>query len=888
MRTPTCPAPAEGPTGRFPYPWRVPGAASVALIALLAGGSTARADLAFAPPSFLPGDALIGAPAGMQVEVDVARGGDVFLAVWSDGRTTPNDFYPFATEGSGTDVWGALLDDAGNPIGAGPFLIDARFGDQVEPRVAWNGEAWLVVWKQEIAALPTYEELRATRVAPDGTVLDATSIPVHSGQSFYNDAVVEGGGGEWVVLFQVNGPTDGLRAVRIAGDGTVANPGGLSVVDTLFLLDFDLAFAGDEWMIVWGGTFDPPRARRYTPDLQPIGTSVLPFADRVATDGTDFLVVWASGPPPGATVKGVLVGHGGLVGSPFTLFTGGNQAGTCCADATWDGTYYWISWGGPRLARVTSSGQVLDPGGFAVAPAAQHFSAPRFEGVPTGGVRLVYNDGSNGAAFPKDVYTGRVSPDRVLSDETLVSRGAPAQLESDFAEGDGIHLIVFASRVSDGGRILAHRLDDTGIALDPEPIEVATGPIPGEGVPTLGAPAAAWNGSVFMITWSDGLEIHHRRLLPDGTFLDATPKVVMDGRDPDVAAVGQVFLVVGLDFLLDNPEWQATHSMRVDGATGANLDGQPNALGGFAIFARYPHVVSWNDRWLAVWQRNLSHDEPAAGTTAAFVHADGTTPGLIEVPLGWRPDVAVSDDRALFVAVTNTVASATTDLRAQLMAADGSFVGSTFPISTAADKQLRPAVTWNGTEFVVAWEDKRNAAIYFDERTDVYGCRVDATGNVLDPVGVPLAVEPEPELQPAFASIGGTTLLAVSAFRPDSELAAYRVAIRTSGNASTGVPDAIGISALRLLGARPNPARSATTIRFQGAPGQPYSVRIFDAGGRLLRTLAENRRFPAGGAPVDQPWDGRDEQGRAVGSGVFFYRLETPTQAAAGKLVLLQ
>ena len=71
---------------------------------------------------------------------------------------------------------------------------------------------------------------------------------------------------------------------------------------------------------------------------------------------------------------------------------------------------------------------------------------------------------------------------------------------------------------------------------------------------------------------------------------------VMDGHDPDVAAVGQVFLVVGLDFLSGNPEWQATHSMRVDGETGATLDREPNALGGFVIFARHPHVVSWGDR----------------------------------------------------------------------------------------------------------------------------------------------------------------------------------------------------------------------------------------------------------------------------------------------------
>jgi hypothetical protein len=56
----------------------------------------------------------------------------------------------------------------------------------------------------------------------------------------------------------------------------------------------------------------------------------------------------------------------------------------------------------------------------------------------------------------------------------------------------------------------------------------------------------------------------------------------------------------------------------------------------------------------------------------------------------------------------------------------------------------------------------------------------------------------------------------------------------------------------------------------------------------LLRTLVEDRLFPTGDAPIDVRWDGHDDAGRAVGSGVFFYQLQTPTNAASGKLVLLK
>ncbi len=374
-----------------------------------------------------------------------------------------------------------------------------------------------------------------------------------------------------------------------------------------------------------------------------------------------------------------------------------------------------------------------------------------------------------------------------------------------------------------------------------------------------------------------------------GRVLDADPLTVMTGHDPDVAAVGQVFLVVGLDFLNDNPHWQATHSMRVDGVTGQNLDAVPNALGGFAIFARHPHVVSWGDRWLAIWQRNLSHDDTIGGTTAAIVNSDGTTPGLIDVPLGWRPDVAVSGDRALFVAVTNTIASATTDLEGQIMAADGSFIGSSFLISAAPDKQLMPAVTWNGSEFVVAWEDKRNSVIYFDERTDVFGARVATDGTVLDPNGVPLANESLPEVRPALVSVGGSTLLAVSAFRPEPGLGAFRLGVRPSGNTATAVADLpnAATSGIRLHGARPNPAHGSTAIRFESGRRTPVSVRIFDSAGRLVRTLADRRAVEAN-TPTDVRWNGRDDSGRAVGSGVFFYELRSSEATARGKVVLLR
>lgn len=863
--------------------------AALALVCVLGSVPAAADELLLSTPAFLPGDQASVPAAGMQTASDLARGGDQYLAVWSDGRTTPNDYEPFATEGTGTDIYGVRLDADGNPVGAPSIVINQAPGDQREPRVAWNGTHWLVVWEQDMLSLPSYEEILAVRVAPDGAVLDPTPILVHRNQSYYSSTVVVSDNDRWLVLFQANGPVEGLLGVRIESDGTVLDALGQLIHPTNFLLDFDAAFAVGEYMIVWEGGFDGPRGRRYTPDLVALGTTVLPFAQAVATDGADYLVVRASGSPPSATVDAAIVSHGGVPSAPVTLFTGGNQNSTCCADVTWDGSHYWVSWGGPTLARLTGTGVVVDPGGFTVAPSAGDIATPEFAAAPAGGVQLIYNDGVDGADYPKDIFTARVTSPGPIENENVISRSAPAQLWADFAVAEDTHFVAFQSRDSDSARILVHRLDDNGAPLDAEPIEIAAGPLPGIGTPTLGAPAVAWNGTLFLVTWSDGVKIYGRRVQPDGVLIDATPLEIMDGREPDVAAVGGVFLVVGLDFLQDNPHWQATHSMRVDGVTGANLDATPNALGGFAIFARHPHVVNWGDRWLATWQRNISHDSPGAGTTAAFVDADGTTPGLIDLPIGWRPDVAVGGGVALFVAVTGTIASATTDLEGALMGADGSLLGPAFLISNAPDKQLLPTVSWSGSEFLVAWEDKQHSTIYFDERTDIYAARVATDGTVLDPNGVSAAIAYEPETKPSLAFTDVSTLLAVSCFRTEPELGSYRLGIHVRLGATTDVDSKpiFDVAGATVLSAVPNPMTDALTIRFTRPANEEVQLRVLNAAGRVVRTIP-NGQIVGTSAESEARWDGRNDAGEPVRSGIYFYDLRSGGESASGKVVVLR
>jgi flagellar basal-body rod modification protein FlgD len=88
------------------------------------------------------------------------------------------------------------------------------------------------------------------------------------------------------------------------------------------------------------------------------------------------------------------------------------------------------------------------------------------------------------------------------------------------------------------------------------------------------------------------------------------------------------------------------------------------------------------------------------------------------------------------------------------------------------------------------------------------------------------------------------------------------------------------------LHADPNPFSGRTTIRFsEAAAGAPPAVQIYDAAGRLVRSL---RPEDSGGGGDRIDWDGRDEAGDRLPSGVYFARLSGRTQAPACKIILVK
>ncbi len=82
----------------------------------------------------------------------------------------------------------------------------------------------------------------------------------------------------------------------------------------------------------------------------------------------------------------------------------------------------------------------------------------------------------------------------------------------------------------------------------------------------------------------------------------------------------------------------------------------------------------------------------------------------------------------------------------------------------------------------------------------------------------------------------------------------------------------------------PNPFSAGETgIAFRLSSQAPVSLKVYDTSGRLVRTLVDGTRT-AGLHTV--PWDGRNDAGLAVGSGVYFYRFETAGVSETRKMIL--
>ena len=91
--------------------------------------------------------------------------------------------------------------------------------------------------------------------------------------------------------------------------------------------------------------------------------------------------------------------------------------------------------------------------------------------------------------------------------------------------------------------------------------------------------------------------------------------------------------------------------------------------------------------------------------------------------------------------------------------------------------------------------------------------------------------------------------------------------------------------AWKLIGNYPNPFNPETTISYSVKEPAPVKIEIYNTKGQLVRTLV-NQIQPRGF--YSEIWNGTDERGNPVASGVYMYRMTAGNYRSHKKMMLIK
>ncbi len=94
-----------------------------------------------------------------------------------------------------------------------------------------------------------------------------------------------------------------------------------------------------------------------------------------------------------------------------------------------------------------------------------------------------------------------------------------------------------------------------------------------------------------------------------------------------------------------------------------------------------------------------------------------------------------------------------------------------------------------------------------------------------------------------------------------------------------------GPTVLELDQNHPNPFNPSTTIRYYLPDKSGIRLEVYDVSGKRVVCLVDSQK-DRGAHTIE--WNGKDQQGNAVGSGIYFYRLTVGEQTISKKMVLLR
>ena len=660
----------------------------------------------------LPGDATIVPAAGEQSAPAIALGANTLLAVWSDNRSNPYGGYEYETS---SDIYGVRLSTNGTPLDAAPIAVCAAPAAQKNPKAAWNGSNWLVVFESTGPGGTGYYEngIAAVRVAPSGQVLDPNPIPLFGLSLPYSGGAwhVASDGTNWVIVCQGTSTSGDVVAIRIAPNGQVLDPPNRAVLKATYYMrsDFRLAWAGGVFLFTYNDNSDTMGVRfdsnLSTLDAAPIQINRSPLV-ALAGNPSGFYMVWhRQNPDYSVVVAGSRLSTAGamLDGTNGVSISGSKQPYAYDPTAlTWDGVNWRVTWGDYTnlwAARINPSGAVLDAGSVKVPGPRPGLIA----GNGAGGFQIVWTSSTNGN---NDTYTAAVAANNTAGANRCLSTGAPQQIKPDLAAIGNGYMVVYRSATSANARVLAQPLDANGNALTAEPVQLDIG----ANVNGPGTPNVAWssNSSLYLVAWGRTNGVAIQRLSASGVKLDPAPVIIRSNHfgAADVACIGDTFLVTSRKYGY-TPQYIDAYGTRVRASDGAVLD---TLLLGGGYVSRPPAVTTLGGKFYAAFISNWSHDNSGASTVGVLVPASGTNltssglyifstaggNGIIELGLD------SSGDTALLVQSAEITSGVENDMLGWIISTNGA-APAMINFTPWSGNQYRPHVSWDGSNYTIAY-----------------------------------------------------------------------------------------------------------------------------------------------------------------------------------------
>jgi len=686
----------------------------------------------------------------------------------------------------------------------GEFLLDTTIasvsgiGEQCHPAVAFNGTNYLLVWSEYRHGRPT---VYGTRMNPQGLILDTAGIPIESMSDFQQFPSVASDGWDYFVVWKDYrydtlwgyswGHKTCVYGSRVSHSGMLIDTSAIEIAEVFGLHSQPLvAFDGTNYLVVWRRDFVVPGIFGARVSTSGIVLDTPPFfisagsSPALSFDGMNYLVVWekAIGWPENYDIFCTRVTQAGVILDTTGIAVCTDTCYQRYPAVSFDGMNYLIVWEDERNspfpdiygARVSPSGLVLDTLGIPVSTtdSSQRYPSVVFEGANH---LVVWQEYDLSSDF---IIRGtRVSTSGIVIDTpgiTISVADSIRCLAAACSDGSN-YLVAWQDRQGTAALkydIYAARIDQSGQVLDPSGIPVRV-KVPAQ----QSFPAAAFDGTNYLVVWQDCRSSSFPVLLPDiygirvnqfGGIIDSSAIAISCVPNiqwcPAVAFDGTNYFVVWEDMRDD----VAVYGARVNQA-GVVIDTQGIMISGILLpGACSPAIAFDGTNYLVVF------------TDKYLMHAYGalvSPTGVVSDPFQISQSMYAANPVVAFGDTNYLVVWGRSDIYAARVTPSG-MVLDEFVISAAPDIQCSPSVAFDDTNFLVVWCDSRTG---FDS-LDIYGARVSSEGVVLDSAGIRICGVENYQASPAVAFDGSNYVVVWEDYRSDSTSDIYGAELNTAGH----------------------------------------------------------------------------------------------------------